>query len=260
MSNSIIPPNRLKQALRDDQAVIGTMIVELRQPAVIQVLANAGFEFVIIDNEHGAFNLETIADLARFAVHLGVTPIVRVPELTYAHIAQSLDAGAQGIMAPRISNPAQVREVVQIMKYPPLGSRGNALNRGYTQFKSGSVVEAMAQTNQETLLIVQIEMRGAVENIDEIVAIPGVDVALIGPNDLSIALDVPGQMEHPYLQAAIQKTIKTCQRQGVTPGIHFSNVELAVYWAGQGMRLLSISSETGFMMKAGAEVTQALKR
>jgi 2-dehydro-3-deoxyglucarate aldolase/4-hydroxy-2-oxoheptanedioate aldolase len=257
-SNSLIPINRIKHALRDGQAVIGTMIVEFRQPSVVQLLANAGFEFFIIDNEHGPFTIETIADLTRAAVYMGLTPLVRVPELTYAHIAQSLDAGAQGIMAPRISTAAQVREVLQMMKYPPEGRRGNALSRGYTQFKSGPVAEVMAQVNEETLLIVQVEMREAVENIDEIVSTPGVDVALIGPNDLSIALGVPGQQNHATVQAAIQKTMAACQRHGVAPGIHMNDLSLAVHWARQGMRLVSSNAEIGLLVKAGQEVTKSI--
>ncbi len=116
-NNSIIAPNRIKHALRDGQSVVGTMLAEIRQPAVIQLLANAGFDFVIIDNEHGPFNIETIADLSRTAKYLGLTPLVRVPDLAYPHIAQSLDVGAQGIMLPRVYNAQQVREAVQIMKY-----------------------------------------------------------------------------------------------------------------------------------------------
>lgn len=258
MSTSTIPTNRIKQILGEGKSVIGTMVVEFRQPSVAQLLANAGFDFFMIDNEHGPFTIETIADLCRTAVLLGVTPIVRVPELTYAHIAQSLDAGAQGIMAPRISTPDQVREVVQMMKYPPMGIRGNALGRGFTQFKGGSVPEVMAVVNQETMLFVQVEMQGAVENIEEIVSVPGVDVALIGPNDLSIALGVAGQQNHPTVQAAIQKTIEACQRHGVYPAIHMNDLSLAVHWAKQGMRLVSSNSETGFLVKAGAEVTKAV--
>jgi 2-dehydro-3-deoxyglucarate aldolase/4-hydroxy-2-oxoheptanedioate aldolase len=234
------------------------MIAEFRQPSVVQLLANAGFDFVIIDNEHGAFNLETIADLARTAIYVGVTPIVRVPDLAYPYIAQSLDAGAQGLMVPRISTASQVHEVVQMMKYPPVGMRGSALSRGYTQFKGGPVAEVMAQVNEETLLIVQVEMRGAVENIDVIVSIPGVDVALIGPNDLSIALGVPGQQNHPTVQAAIQKTIDACQRHSVFPAIHMNDLSLAVHWAKQGMRLVSSNAEIGLLVKAGQEVTKAI--
>lgn len=258
MTNSVIPPNRIKQALRQGQSVIGTMIAELRQPSVVQLLANAGFDFVLIDNEHGAFNIETIADLSRMAVYVGVTPIVRVPDLAYPYIAQSLDAGAQGIMAPRISTAAQVREVVQMMKYPPLGVRGSALSRGYTRFKGGPVVEAMAAANEETLLIIQVETRGAVDNIEEIVSTPGVDVTLIGPNDLSIALGVPDQQNHPDMQAAIQKMMAACQRHGVYPAIHMNELSLAAHWAKQGMRLVSSSAEIGLLVKAGLEVTKTI--
>lgn len=235
------------------------MVVEFRQAAVMQLLANAGFDFVIIDNEHGPFNIETIADLTRAAKHLGLTPLVRVPDLTYPHLAQPLDAGAQGLMIPRIFNAQQVRQVVQMIKYPPLGIRGNALNRGYTDFKGGSVAETMARVNEETMLIVQIETQDALDQLEEIVAIPGVDVALIGPNDLSIALGVPGQMDHPRLQAAIEKTIETCRQHNVCPAIHMNDLELAVYWAKQGMRLVSSNAEIGLLVQGGSAVSSAIR-
>jgi 2-keto-3-deoxy-L-rhamnonate aldolase RhmA len=255
---SIIAPNRIKHVLRNGQSVIGTMIVEIRQPAVVQLLANAGFDFVIIDNEHGPFNIETIAELSRAAKHLGLTPLVRVPDLTYAYVAQTLDAGAQGIMIPRVADARQVRDVVQMMKYPPQGSRGNALSRGHTDFKSGSVAEALASTNEETMLIVQIETQSAVESIEEIVTTPGVDVTLIGPNDLSISLGLPGQIDSPQMHAAIEKMMDACQQHGVFPGIHMNNLALAVYWAKKGMRLVSSNAEIGLMMQAGREVTETL--
>lgn len=258
MSTSIIPPNRIKQALQAGQAVVGTMVVEIRQPAVMQLLANAGFDFVIIDNEHGVFNPETIADLSRTAIYVGLTPIVRIPDLTYPYIAQTLDAGAQGIMVPRITEPQQVRQAVQMMKYPPVGQRGNALSRGYTNFKSGPVAEVMATVNQETMLIVQIETRPALENLEEIITVPGVDAAFIGPNDLSIALGLPGQLKSPEVEAAISGTITACQRHGVVPALHMNDAALAAYWARQGMRLISVGSEAGLMVSAGLGVTAAL--
>ena len=116
MAPSIIPQNRLKRLLREGKSVIGTMLVEVRQTSVMQVFSNAGLDFVIIDNEHGAFNIETISNLSRAARQVGVTPVVRVPEWSYAHITQPLDSGAQGIMAPRITEAGQVREILQMMK------------------------------------------------------------------------------------------------------------------------------------------------
>jgi 2-dehydro-3-deoxyglucarate aldolase/4-hydroxy-2-oxoheptanedioate aldolase len=260
MSQSIITPNRMKLTLREGKSVIGTMVTEIRQPAIMQLLANAGFDFVIIDNEHGAFNIETIADLSRTAVYLGLTPIVRIPDLTYPYVAQTLDAGAQGIMVPRISNVQQVKDIVQMMKYPPVGIRGSALIRGYTRFLSGSVAEVMATCNEETMLIVQIETLGALEAMEEIVATPGVDATFIGPNDLSIALGVPGQMDHPDLNAAIEAMISACRRHNVFPALQMNDLKLAAQWAAKGMRIVSSSSETGLLMKAGLEVTTTIKK
>ena len=218
MPDSIIEHNRIKQALQSGQSVVGTMVVEIRQPAVMQLLANAGFDFVIIDNEHGPFNIETIAELSRAAIYVGLTPIVRIPDLAYPYVAQSLDSGAQGIMQPRVYDATQVRQAVEMMKYPPLGRRGSALSRGYTRFRSGSTAAAMEAANQETILFVQIETREAIDNIDEILAIPGVDVAFVGPNDLSIALGVPGQLDAPEMRDALNEVVGACARHVVVCG------------------------------------------
>jgi 2-keto-3-deoxy-L-rhamnonate aldolase RhmA len=258
MSQSIIMPNRAKGLLRDGQPVIGTMVVEIRQPSVMQLLANAGFDFVIIDNEHGPFSIETLADLCREARHVGLTPIVRVPDWGYPHLAQPLDAGAQGLMIPRITDARQVREVVQMVQYPPAGRRGSALARGYTAFKTGLVSEVMAAVNNETLLIIQVETREAIQNLDEIAAVDGVDVLLVGPNDLSIALGVPGKLEDASFVETIKQVIKTCNTHEVSPALHINDVGMAIRWAQQGMRMLSISSEIGFIAKAGSEARTAI--
>ncbi len=255
---SIITPNLMKQALRDGKSVIGTMVVESRQPAVMQLLKNAGFDFAIIDNEHGPFNIETIADLSRMAKQIGLTPLVRVPDLAYPYLAQSLDSGAQGVMVPRIFNADQVREAVQIVRYPPLGRRGCALARGFTDFKGGPVAEVMPQANNENVLVIQIETAAAIDNIEEIVAVPGIDIALVGPTDLSIALGVPGQMDSPKLHAAIEKMIDACQRSEVYPALHINDLNWAAHWVKKGMRVLSSFSEAGLLVRGGLEVTSAI--
>ncbi|MCB0195602.1 MAG: aldolase [Anaerolineae bacterium] len=260
MPNSIITPNLMKQALQNGQSVIGTMVAEIRQPSVMQLLKNAGFDVAIIDNEHGPFNIETIADLSRTARYVGLTPIVRVPDLAYPYIAQSLDAGAQGIMLPRVYTADQVRQAVEIMKYSPLGKRGSALSRGQTNFQAGPLADTLAAANQESLLIVQIETKEAVENIEDIVAIPGVDVALIGPTDLSVSLGIHGQLTSPDLHAAIETTMAACQRANVFPAIHINDLEQAAYWARKGMRFVSSSAEVGLLMRGGLEVTSAIRQ
>jgi len=255
----LIPLNTCKRKLQSGANVVGTFVIEIRQPAVMQFLANAGFDFVLIDNEHGAFSIETIADLSRSAVLLGLTPIVRIPEINHANICQTLDVGAQGLMVPQITSADQVRWVVENMHYPPKGSRGNAMERGLTQFLSGSVPQGLEDIQREMMLVIQVETFEAIDAIDEIVSLPGVDAALIGPNDLSIALGVPGEVDHPSVQQAIQKTIQACLRAGVAPAIHMPRLELAAYWAGQGMRMISTGSEAAFMVRAGKASVETLR-
>jgi 2-keto-3-deoxy-L-rhamnonate aldolase RhmA len=248
VTQSIVPPNRLRARLAEGRTVVGTMLVELRQASVMTMLANAGLDFVLIDNEHGPFPIDAIAELSRAAREAGITPIVRVPELTYAHVVQPLDAGAQGIMLPRVTAPEQVELCVACMKYLPEGRRGAVLARGHTGFRGGPLVDTLAQMNRETFLIVQIETGEAVSRLDELLAVPGVDAALIGPTDLSVALGVAGQMEHPKLVDAIERTMAACARHGVIPAIHTNDVAMTTAWARRGMRLVSNNSEVGLLM------------
>ena len=250
MTPSIVPQNRLKRLLREGKSAVGTMLVEVRQASVMQVLSNAGLDFVIIDNEHGSFNIETISDLSRAARQVGVTPVVRVPEWSYAHVVQPLDSGAQAIMAPRITEPGQVRDIVQMMKYPPVGKRGSVVARGHTDLKSGPVVDVMKDANEESMLIVQIETREALEGIDQILSVSGVDAALVGPTDLSVALGIPGKMTDPILVAAITTAIEACHRAKVYPAIQMNDLTLASHWASKGMKLVSFNSEVGMLTQA----------
>jgi len=262
MTSSIVPENRLKKQLREGKTAIGTMLVEVRQPSVMQVLSNAGLDFVIIDNEHGAFNIETISDLCRAARKLGVTPVVRVPEWSHAHVTQPMDSGAQAIMAPRITEPQQVVEILQMIKYPPVGRRGSVVARGHTDLRAGSIVDVMRDANEESMLVVQIETRQALERIDEILSIPGVDAALVGPTDLSVALGVPGKMTDPVLVAAITSVLESCHRHMVFPAIQMNDLTLAAHWASKGMKMVSFNSEIGILTQgvtgAVATITASL--
>jgi len=259
MESSVIPQNRLKTALRDGRCAIGTMIVEFRQPSLMQLLANAGFDFAIIDGEHGPFTIESIAELSRAGRAHGVTPIVRIPELTYAHVTRALDAGAQGLMIPRITEPGQVAEVVQMMKYPPIGRRGSVMARAHTNFRPGAVEPAMEQMNKETMLIVQIETVEALKGREEIIRVPGVDAALVGPNDLSIAMGIPGKFDDPAFVQAVESVITSCTKAGVIPALHINELDKAVSWASRGMRVVSIGSEIGHLVRSGGEAVSSLR-
>lgn len=258
MSTPWLNVNPLKRSLRAGRRAVGCMLVEIRQTAVMRLLANAGLDFVIIDNEHGPFTIETIADLSREAVLLGITPIVRVPDLSYASVTRPLDAGALGIMIPRVRERHEVEEVVRMAKYPPAGIRGSVMARGHTNFLGGPVGPAMGAMNEETMVVVQIETREAFERVDSILSVPGVDVGFIGPNDLSIALGMPGEMERPEFVRALETIRDACRAGGVAPAIQMNDVIRASHWAARGMQMLSFSSEAGMLTQAARDARAAI--
>jgi 2-keto-3-deoxy-L-rhamnonate aldolase RhmA len=251
MPEPAIPVNRLKKNLKSGGHAVGTMLIEVRQLSILQMLANAGFDFVLIDTEHGPFSIETVADLCRTSRLVSITPIVRVPEITYARITQALDAGAQGVMIPRVTEPRHIHDALEMMKYPPVGKRGSVLMRGHTDFKAESLADSLAAMNNETMLVVQIETRQAVDNLESLLSITGVDAALIGPTDLTVAYGKHGNVSDPEIQKTIDRTIAVCTKHGVAPAIHFNDLPSAQTWAARGMKMISYSSEVGMLIKEG---------
>lgn len=251
--------NKVKRALKRGETVIGTMVAEMRNPTIAQILSLAGFDFFFIDMEHGMFNMETVADMIHTARLAGIAPFLRVPNLEYHLIARPLDAGAQGLMVPRVDTPEDVRRMVSYMKYPPMGERGCAIGRGHTDYKSEKVKDYIEWANEENLVIVQIESQMAIDHIEEMVSVPGVDVALIGPNDLSISLGIPGQQTDPKEIAAIDKMVAACAKYGVASGIHLANIDQLKGWMAKGMRFITYSTDLNFILnsKAGVDALRA---
>lgn len=215
---------------------------------------------MFIDNEHGPLTNETIADLSRFAKTIGLTPIVRVPDHQYTYVSQSLDAGAQGIMFPRVYSFDEAKKCVDMTYYPPLGRRGNALNRGHTTFQGGVDLQtAMNAHNEQTMVIIQAETKECVEDIEKIAALPGVDCILVGPNDLSISYGVAGQYNAEIMQTAIKRVFKACKDNGKVAALHINDMTLMKHWVGQGARLISTQSDIECFVKGATLAAQALK-
>jgi len=251
--------NRVKRVLKEGGSVVGTMVSEFRDIVVAQVLASAGLDFFIMDMEHGSFGLETVADVAQVARLAGITPLVRVPDHAYPWLCRPLDAGVMGLMVPRIETRAQLEAVVTAIKYPPLGRRGCAITARQTEFGTAALPGWLEWANAETLLIVQIEEKSAVEDIDNILSVPGVDVALIGPNDLSISLGVPGQVKSATMQAAMQRVVDAAARHGVASGLHTPDLEQLLAWRDRGMRFLMYANEVRLLKAAAEQAARALR-
>ena len=251
--------NRTLALLREGKTVLGTMIGECGSPEVVRTLARAGFDFVIIDNEHAPFDLEADSRLYRAARTTEMDLLVRVPDAQYHLIARTLDAGADGVMVPRIETVEQAREVVAAVKYPPMGRRGAAHRAIHTDQEPVPLGEYTAHLNANTMIIAQLETRAAIDRADEILAVKGLDVALIGPADLSVSLGVPGQVEHALMEEYVGKVVAAAERAGIASGIHWSGAAFLRKWRDRGMRCIMCSSEMGFLADGARAVVADMR-
>ncbi len=169
-----------------------------------------------------------------------------------------LDIGASGLI-PQVQCKKDVENIVAWTRYMPLGDRGMALERQHTHFDPGVASETMAKLNEEVLIAVQIESRDAIENLDEILSVPGIDVAFVGPSDLSASLGKPGKATDPVVEAAIQKVIDVSGKYNIVPGIHLSNIDQVRKWKDRGMRMLGYGTDIKFIQQVCKQAVQDLK-
>jgi len=238
--------------LRQGKPAYGTMIQEVRSPAVGQIMALAGCDFLFFDMEHGPLTLETIADMVRVTRLAGITPLVRVPDAEYHLLCRPLDLGAQGIMVPRIESRADVERIMECTLYPPLGRRGCSVDKGHNDFASQNQWEFTEQANRENLIILQIERQQAVADIDQLLSVPGVGGAIIGPNDLALSLGLRDRDQLAALEEPIQRVLDACLARDIPCGIHISNLEWLAEWQRRGMRLLCYGSDLIFLRQGAA--------
>ena len=248
-----------KRVLAGD-CVYGTMIRQARDPGAPVIFASVGYDFVLIDMEHGNYSMETVADLIRGAKSAGIAPVIRIPHLQTHFISRILDAGAEEIMVPMTSTQEQAGAIVQYSKYTPIGQRGFGTQTGQTDYKPLKALEFMKESNEHTLIIAQIETREAIENVDAILGTEGIDVGLIGPNDLSISLGIPDQMGSEILTRAIDKVVEAAKKRGKASGIHIGNTEQIRKWKAKGMTVLACSTDIGFMYNASKSTIEEMKR
>jgi len=251
--------NTVKKALAEGRTQIGTSFGQVRSPDVARILAAAGFDWAFLDTEHGGFDLETIQDLCRAAIPAGLSPIVRVAELQYALVARALDAGAQGVIFPRVESPELLARAVSWTKFPPVGMRGFGLTPHFIDYEKATIPEMIAHLNENTMVVLQIETRLAVEIRDELLSVPGIDAVMVGPADLSISLGVPGEFQHPLVVEAMEKIRDSCVSHGVAPGTQTRNATLGRFWRDRGMRFLGCSGETAMLHEKASEVVAQLR-
>lgn len=251
--------NKMKRTLKAGGVVVGTMVSEVRTPAVAQMMATAGYQFILIDMEHSAFNMETVQDMILACRAAGIQSVVRTPGMERCSLSRPLDAGADGILVPQVETREEVEAIVRETRYYPLGERGCALRRLHSDYQKVNSVEYMAHANEEALVVIQIESEKAINHLEELVSVPGVDAAFIGPNDMSQSYGVPGQMKHPKMIAAYKRLIEVCNAYGVAPGAHLSNLDDVKEWVGAGMRLIGYSNDINMLVDAASKQVADIK-
>ncbi len=243
--------NIVREKLAAGKTVYGTMMQELRSPAVPILFANAGYDFVFIDMEHGAHDMETVADMIKVCRGVGITPFVRVPDLQYHFIARCLDAGAQGFMVPRIGSREHAEKAVAYSKYPPMGERGCSINKGHNDYKGGDLLEFIKDANASNFVILQIERKDAMDDLDNILSVKGVDAAVLGPNDMAASYGVSEDLNGQFMNDVFQKVVDSGKKHGVYTGMHIGNIPKLVEWKKKGMQIITYNTDLGFL-SAGA--------
>jgi 2-keto-3-deoxy-L-rhamnonate aldolase RhmA len=203
-----------RRRLRSGETLRGVLL-NLPSAAVAEILAEAGFDWLFIDGEHGAIDTTELVSILQ-AVERDIACIVRVPALGNAAIKRALDMGAAGILVPQVETAEQAAEAVRLSRYAPEGERGMGLARAHRY--GFAFREYVAQANDAIAVIVQAEHFRAVENIDRIVAVPGLDAVFLGPYDLSASLGHPGEIDHPRVVEAIDHVTQRCQAAGMRLG------------------------------------------
>jgi 2-keto-3-deoxy-L-rhamnonate aldolase RhmA len=250
--------NLVKQALAEGRVQLGTGFGQFRSPEIPRMLAAAGFHWAFLDTEHGGFDLETVQDICRVSNLAGLCPIVRVADLQYSLIARSLDAGAQGVIFPRVESPELLERAISWTKFPPCGVRGYGLSAIQVDYEPAKFAQVIEHVNANTMVVLQIETRRALEMREELLAVPGIDAVMVGPADLSISLGVPGDFQHPAMVEAMDLVRESCVRHGIAPGTQTRSIELASFWKSRGMRFLGCSSETAMLHERAQEIVKQI--
>ncbi|MDQ0457097.1 HpcH/HpaI aldolase family protein [Rhizobium paknamense] len=246
-----VPVNAFKQALSQPGPILQGLWVALASPHVAELCAGAGFDWILIDAEHGPNDIPLVAQQLAVTQHLPAQRIVRLPAGESWLIKQALDIGAQTLLIPMVDTPEQALAAARACRYPPDGTRGMGAGLGRAS-NFGRVGDYVATANDQVCLIVQIESRLAMENLEAIAETPGVDALLIGPADLAGDLGFPGRANVPEVYAAVEEIFARLKALGKPAGIMSTDPAMIALSSRAGARFIATESDTGLLARAAA--------
>jgi 2-keto-3-deoxy-L-rhamnonate aldolase RhmA len=244
----VIGSRNFAERLRDGELLIGTLL-SLPSPEIAEMLAGMGFDWLFIDAEHGAFNPQQTQTMLQAASPCPC--VIRVPSSDEIWIKKALDIGADGIIVPQVNTAKQAEKIVKCCKYSPEGTRGVGIGRAH---KYGIEFEDyIRNANQQTAVILQAESQDAIDNIEAIVKVKGIDAILIGPYDLSASLGKIGEVTDPVVQGAINKIAKTCQDADIKLGFFGVNADAVKPYIKKGFTLITVGVDSLFIINSARE-------
>jgi len=247
--------NHMKEKL-DAGQVVASMTVRLsRSIEIAAIAASAGFDTLYVDLEHNTLSIDTCCQICISAQQIGITPLVRVPANTPEYICRVLDGGAMGVITPHVRSAAEARAMVELVKFPPLGHRSAGGPLSQYGYRSFPIKETYAAMNDATSLVVMMETVAALDNVDDIISTEGVDMLLIGSNDLCAEMGITGQYDHPKLRDAFARCIDAAGKAGKHVGVGglASRDDLMTQFVQMGARYISTGTDLSFLIAACAQ-------
>jgi 4-hydroxy-2-oxoheptanedioate aldolase len=248
-----LPKNQFKSALKSARPQIG-LWSSLSSSYTVEVIAGAGFDWILLDSEHSPADLENLLGQLQAAAPYPSHPVVRVPWNDMVTMKRILDVGAQSLLIPYVSTADEARAAVAHTRYPPAGVRGVAGTTRATRF--GRVKDYAKRAHEEICVLVQVETQGALDNIEAICAVEGVDGVFIGPADLHASLGYTGEIANPKVKPLIDEAIRRIRKCGKAPGILTPNEADARHWLECGALFVAVGADVGILAR-GAEALAA---
>src|SRR5579864_2042634 len=253
--------NPAREKLEAGKLSLGVGVRLTRSVEIAKAMASSGFDWLFLDMEHGVMSLEACAQISTAALDAGIAPIARVPNGEYPIATRALDNGALGIVMPHVDTADEAKEVVNRLKYPPVGHRSMGGIGPHYGLRSASSSEAAATLNAANLTIVMLETPTAIQNAAEIAAVPGVDVLLIGTNDLCAEMGIHGDFGNQRVAEAYQTMIAASRKHGKFPGMAgIYNEPLMQRYIEMGARFVLSGNDAAFLMASATQRTGALRK
>ena len=253
--------NVAREKLEQGQLSLGVGIRITRSVEIAKAMAVSGFDWLFLDMEHGVMSLEACAQISAAALDAGIAPIARVPNGQYSIATRALDNGALGIVMPHVDTADEAAEVVEKLKYPPVGHRSMGGTGPHYGLRNASVGDAARALNAANLTVVMLETPKAIENADAIAAVPGVDVLLIGTNDLCAEMGIHGDFGNDRVADAYAKMIAACKAHNKFPGMAgIYNEAIMSRYVAMGARFILSGQDTNFMLAGAQSRTGALRK